>query len=54
MRNFNDYNKISDSVLVNTGNPVRRIIYTKEKKNHLDIESDVTRKGSDSNLYSDD
>jgi len=54
MKNFADYGKNSDTVLENTGNPIKRIIYTKDRRTHMDIDSDVKRKGSDSNMYVDD
>jgi len=47
MRNFADYGKLKDTILDDTGNPVRRVVYTTDRRTHLDIESDVKRKGSD-------
>jgi len=47
MNKFGEYLKINDVVLDNTSNPIKRIVYTKETRNHLDIDSDVKRKGSD-------
>ena len=54
MKNFADYGKTTDVVLDNTGNPIKRIVYTKEMRNHIDIDSDVKRKGTDSDMYTDD